>query len=297
MKPRGTSSITIDPGRCVKCGCCVEVCPNCVFDWSSEAGQDGVEIRYPEQCCACGHCVAICPEDAVCHKDMPAADFEDLPGTAIAAGSMRDLLLSRRSVRAFREEPVSKELLGQLIEAGTHAGTSSNGQTENFIVLQDRRALSELEELVIDILWKAGLRYLGSGLGRRFAEMKYGGEMARQYMAYHRIIGNRKRDNCLKGMIFRNAPVVIISHGIRANYLAHTNCALATRNMEIMAGTMGLGTCWVGFLTSAAHISRKIGNYLDISTDRNIYGAIMVGYPKHQYKKSIPRRGREVRWI
>ncbi len=289
--------VTVDSTRCVKCGSCADECPNYVFGSIPDANIGEIAVRYPEQCCACGHCVAICPENAIRHKEMPAERFEDIPDIQISPETMRHILLSRRSIRTFEETPVPRELVEQLVEAGIHAGTSSNGQTENFIILQDRSVLSELEELVIEVLWKAGLRYLGSGLGSRLAEMKYGTEMTRECMAYYHIIRNRRQNHELEGMIFRNAPVVVISHGLRANYLAHANCAIAARNMEILASATGLGACWAGFLTSAAHISRRIARYLGISTDRNVYGAIMAGYPKHKYRKRIPRKDREVRWI
>jgi nitroreductase len=98
-------------------------------------------------------------------------------------------------------------------------------------------------------------------------------------------------------MVFRNAPAVIIIHGLRTNFMAHANCSIAARNMEIMAGTLGLGTCWVGFLSSAANLAdKKIERYLEIPDDRSIYGAIMVGYPKFEYRKTIPRKEREIRW-
>lgn len=289
--------ITIDSDRCTRCGFCIDGCPNYVFGLHSDAGTGEIEIRYPDQCCLCGHCVAICPENAIDHEEMPAQEFGDLPGIRIPPENVKSLLLSRRSIRAFKDKPISRELLEQLIETGVHAGTSSNGQTEGFIIIEDRKTLAELEQIVIEVLWNAGLKHLGSTLGIKFLKMKYGPEMARQYMAYHNIIKRRKRNDQLHGMIFRNAPAVIVIHGIRANYLAHANCSIAARNMEIMATSMDLGTCWVGFLTSAAHISTKIGKYLGIPADRNVYGAIMVGYPKHQYTKSIPRRSREVRWI
>jgi nitroreductase len=122
--------------------------------------------------------------------------------------------------------------------------------------------------------------------------------MLKQTIPYHHIINNRRQNNQLAGMVFRNAPVVIIIHGLRTNFMARANCSIAARNMEIMAKTIGLGTCWVGFLSSAANLAeKKIERYLDIPDDRSIYGAIMVGYPKFEYRKIIPRKERGVRWI
>jgi len=290
--------ISIDSAKCTKCGFCIDECPNYVFALNSIAGGGSeIKVRYPEQCCICGHCVAICPETAINHQEMANEKFEDLADARILPEQMRILLLSRRSIRAFKEDPVSKELVNQLIETGVHAGTSSNGQTEQFIVIQDRKVLTQLEQIVIEVLWKAGLRYLGSDIGCKLAKMKLGDEILKQTIPYHHIINNRKKNDQLEGMVFRNAPVVIVSHGLRTNSMAPANCAIAARNMEIMARTMGLGTCWVRFLPVAANHSKKIGKYLGIRDDHNIYSAIMVGYPKHEYKKKIPRKDREVRWM
>jgi nitroreductase/NAD-dependent dihydropyrimidine dehydrogenase PreA subunit len=287
--------IEIDSLRCTKCGFCFEVCPNYVLylDKSRE-----IQVRYPEQCCICGHCVAICPESAITHKKIPTEKFEDLPFTQIPPESMRNLLLSRRSIRVFKEKPVPKELIERLIEVGVHAGTGGNAQTENFVVIQDRKLLSGLEKIVIEVLWNKAMKYLGNEIGQGLAKAKLGEEMLRQALPYHHIIKNRRQNNELAGMIFRNAPAVIVTHGLRTNFMAHANCSIAVRNMEIMAKTMGLGTCWVGFLSVAAHLAKKkIERYLEIPDDHSIYGAIMIGYPKFDYRKIIPREKREVRWI
>ncbi len=287
--------IVIDSTKCTQCGFCSEVCPNYVLALSK--GRE-IQVRYPEQCCICGHCVAVCPQNALIHKEMPVEAFEEVPATKIPPENMRNLLLSRRSVRVFIEKPVPKDLLEQLIEVGIHAGTSSNGQTENFIVIQDRRLLSELEKIVIEVVWNKGLKYLGGEIWRKLAKAMMGDEMVRQTIPYHHIIRNRRQNNDLGGMIFRNAPVVIIIHGLRSNFMAHANCSIAARNMEIMAKSMGLGTCWVGFLPVAAHLAKKkIERYLKIPDSHSIYGAITVGYPKFEYGRIIPREKRGVRWI
>jgi len=287
--------IEIDTTKCTKCGFCCDECPNYVL--SLGEGRK-IEVRYPEQCCICGHCVAICPENALTHREMPAEKFQDLPVTIIPPENMKNLLLSRRSIRVFKGEPVAKEVIQQLIEVGIHAGTSSNGQTENFVVIQDRKRLSELEKMVIEVLWNKGMKYLGNEIGQKLAKAKIGDEMLRQAIPYHQIMRNRRQNSQLAGMVFRNAPVVIVIHGLRTNFMAHANCSIAARNMEIMAKTMGLGTCWVGFLSVAAHLAKKkIETYLEIPDDHSIYGAMMVGYPKFEYRKIIPRKEREVRWI
>jgi nitroreductase/NAD-dependent dihydropyrimidine dehydrogenase PreA subunit len=287
--------IEIDSTKCNKCGFCFEVCPNYVLALGK--GRE-IQLRYPEQCCVCGHCVAICPQNALVHKELPIEKFENLPITMIPPENMRNLLLSRRSIRVFQEKPVPKELIEQLIEVGIYGGTSSNGQSEKFVVIQDRKLLSQLEEMVIDVLWNSGMKYLGSRRGQILAKTKLGGEMLTQAIPYHHVIKNRRKNNELGGMIFRNAPVVMVIHGLRTNFMAHANCSIAARNMEIMAKTIGLGTCWVGYLPLAAHLAKKkIERYLEIPDSHSIYGAVMVGYPKFEYRKIIPRKEREIRWI
>lgn len=287
--------IIIDSDRCTLCGSCVDVCPDYVLH--SDPDSSSIDIRYPDYCCACGHCVAICPTHAIEHKELPSHRFEELIDTGILPDHMRALLLSRRSVRAYREESVSREHLERLIEVGIHAGTASNAQTEGFIIIENRDVLVELENMVIKVLWNGGLKYLGGFLGFALARLRYGENISRHLRVYHNIIKTRKERGRLEGMIFRNAPAVIVVHGLRANDQTHANSAIAVRNMEVMAASMGLGTCWAGFLTAAAHMSKTIGAYLKIPADRNVYGALMVGHPKHAYKKSIPRKSRDVRWI
>ncbi|MGD0232551.1 MAG: hypothetical protein ABSC19_19730 [Syntrophorhabdales bacterium] len=77
--------------------------------------------------------------------------------------------------------------------------------------MRDRKALTELEQMVVDVLWEAGLKHLGAGIGRRMIKTRIGEEMLEQVLPYHHIIKNRRKSDQLEGMIFRNAPVVIMS--------------------------------------------------------------------------------------
>ena len=115
---------------------------------------------------------------------MPADEVEEQQKVIITPEAMRAFLLSRRSTRAFREKAVPREVIEQLIEVGTHAGTARNSQTENFIIIQDRGLLAELEGMVTRILWRK-MKPLGSAVGRKMAAIRYGAKTIRQSVALY----------------------------------------------------------------------------------------------------------------
>jgi len=126
--------IIIDSAKCTNCGFCIDECPNYVLSSNSDSGE--TEIRYPDQCCICGHCVAICPENAINYKEIPSQKFEDLADIKILPENMKNFLLSRRSIRSFKEKAIPRELLKQLIETGIHAVGTSVDQQFNAIFIK-----------------------------------------------------------------------------------------------------------------------------------------------------------------
>jgi nitroreductase/NAD-dependent dihydropyrimidine dehydrogenase PreA subunit len=293
--------IEIDDERCSGCGSCYDVCPNYVFRMAGKAP----DVSYPAQCCECGQCLSICPEEALTSDFMARDELEPLAPITLRWEHLRSLMLARRSVRNFKSQRVPRETIERLLEAATYAGTSSNGQSEDFIVIQDREYLRELERMIAETAWNAGIKFLGKedSLIVSFLKRKYGPRMIESYRVYHGIIKHRRENGELHGndriggMVFRNAPTVIVVHGERGNALGMANGALAIRNMELLGMTMGLGACWVGFLPGAAEKDRKIREYLKLAGDRAVYGALLVGYAKHTFERKIPRRARAVRWV
>ena len=135
---------------CNDCLICQAVCPNYVF--GSKAGPQGtqrLDLTYPDQCCECWQCVAVCPRAALSAEGVRKDDFEQAAPVTIAADTMRGLLLSRRSVRAFKSEAPLEATIQRLLEAAAYAGTSSDGQTEGFLLIRAGEFLFELEALVM----------------------------------------------------------------------------------------------------------------------------------------------------
>lgn len=56
-------------------------------------------------------------------------------------------LISRRSVRRYKTEQVSKELLDQVLQAGIYAPTAMNRQSPIIVVLQNKEDIQQLSKL------------------------------------------------------------------------------------------------------------------------------------------------------
>ncbi len=55
-------NLTVDKGRCIDCGACVEVCLPGLF----RRGAEGIQLKVTGRgCMDCGHCTAVCPTQGV----------------------------------------------------------------------------------------------------------------------------------------------------------------------------------------------------------------------------------------
>jgi nitroreductase/NAD-dependent dihydropyrimidine dehydrogenase PreA subunit len=283
---------TIDLQKCTKCRACVEECPSYTLAFQEDRAP---WVRYAENCIACGHCVAVCPAGAVSSVGLPEDLFTPI-AQDLSAEAVKDALQSRRSIRTFQDRPVPREAFDELINCAGRAGSASNMQSESFIVIQDKKALGALADLVVDRMWNSGLKYAGNSIGRLAIRSMYGTEFSKQVEQYYRSFKLRKETGD-PVRVFWNAPALVVVTGLRKNALAFTNAALAARNIEIMAVPMGLGTCWAGFLVVVAARSKKIAEFLRLPAERNVFAALMVGYPEYRYWKTIPPKPRTVRWM
>lgn len=59
-----------------------------------------------------------------------------------------DNIKSRRSIRSFTDEPVAADAVKQIVEAALWAPSAMNRQTWQFTVIQDRKVMARLAELV-----------------------------------------------------------------------------------------------------------------------------------------------------
>lgn len=281
---------TIDiASHCIACGACVDVCPARVF-----VKAEGVRAARPGGCILCGHCVAVCPVDAVEHNGFDDQEFPPMPTDAsVGVDALVSFLRSRRSVREFREKDVPREVLEKLLDIARYAPTASNAQDVRFIVITDRQKMLALSHRVTG--WVPLLLKLAQVPGvLAWASRAWGRKRLEGYLASAEGFAETIRAG--GDPIFYGAPALIITHAYKKNAFGIENSAYATYHIALAAHSMGLGTCMIGFLTTASRYDPAVRRLVGIPKGHHMTTALVVGYPMHRYRRLVPRRQPRVAW-
>jgi nitroreductase len=259
--------------------------------------RDEVSVAAEERCIVCGHCVAVCPTQAISHGGLSGpCDMLD-EGLTVDPRCLMQLIRSRRSVRAYRDEPVSDADLAALIEAARYAPTAHNAQPWQFIVIRDRGKLARIAESVVCYM-ESRLHDL-AGRGRRealaAALSPEAVERLRDMAPTFRAVVSAQRAG--RDIIFRGAPALIVIHTPRSAGFGAEDAHYAAANIMLMAHGIGLGTCLVGFLVATARSSREVAAEVGLPAEHDMGAALVVGHPEHRYHRIVPRRQPPVAWL
>jgi len=102
---------------------------------------------------------------------------------------------------------------------------------------------------------------------------------------------NKVLENWDKGddPILHNSPNLIVAHGQEDLPCIQEDCHIALTYFELYVFSKGLGTCWAGFLNSAANSYFPVIEAMKLPKGHKCFGAVMIGYPENSYHL-IPKR-------
>ncbi len=192
-----------------------------------------------------------------------------------------EAIITRRSTRNFRPDPVEQEKLDRILQAGRQAPSGGNNQTSHFFVIRNRDVLDRLVSMT----------------EKAFAAMEITEDMYSSMK--HAVTASKKG-----GYVFcYNAPLLIAV----ANRTGYGNniadCACAIENMMVAANALDLGSCWINqlrWLNEDPEILAYLRGF-GMKEDERVYGAVIIGYPATE--SGLPNRGlmamkgNEVTWI
>ena len=75
------------------------------------------------------------------------------------------------------------------------------------------------------------------------------------------------------------------------------NCLIAALHGVIMAQVMGVGTCINGLIPPICNRSPEIRKFIGLPDECEVYASITMGYSKYKFKRTIPRKLAEVRYL
>jgi nitroreductase len=73
--------------------------------------------------------------------------------------------------------------------------------------------------------------------------------------------------------------------------------AIASTHMVLLAETLGLGTCYIGFLIWAIENSQELKKFLGIPEGSKALVAFTAGYPGVEFKRFVARNPARVGWL
>ena len=183
-----------------------------------------------------------------------------------------ECLLTRRSIRKYKSDPIPRETLEEILAAACCAPSAVNMQHWHFVVIQSPDRMAEFREV-----------------------------MRRVMVAFHPVLEDRfqKHPETIKEtesflVSLGGAPVVVLAFFLKDDYPdrdgAMQSVSAAIENLMLAAWDKGVGSCWM----SAA---QRMGFGPEIQAKYapgkgEFVSAIALGYPDQGPKMPPRREGR-----
>lgn len=268
----------IDWEKCKRDGICVETCPMGLIEQENDASFPTPEGDAEDLCVECGHCVAVCPHGALSLKSITPEQCPPVRREWLLSPEQAEhFLRSRRSIRAYKDKRVEKELITRLIKIARYAPSGHNSQPVQWLVIHESKEVQKLAGIVID--WMRFMVTHQPGFAN--------------FLHMDRVVDRWEKG---RDAVCRKAPHVIVAYASKENRMAPAASTIALAYLELAAPSFGLGACWAGYFNAAAALWPPMHKALMLPEDHASFGAMMIGYPKHTYHRLPLRKEPQILW-
>jgi nitroreductase len=175
----------------------------------------------------------------------------------------------RRSVRSYTDEPVSREQVEAVLEAGVWAPTGMHREPCKFTVIENK----ELIKYVSD-----ETKVLVKQMFPPFAE----------------------RFSTEADLVCYDAPVLILICTEKDQQMAESNLldsVLAAENMFLKAYELGLGTCYMGFVSILARAKPDVLKKIGVPENYDMMVPLILGHPKTKQEAGERKKPNILKWV
>jgi ferredoxin len=287
---------TIDSGKCSACGLCAENCP--AETLALKGSRIVVEARGFMGCIGCGQCTSLCPTGAiqVTGRRMGPGQLTDLPPADrwATADQLDGLLLSRRSVRRFRDKAVDRPLVDRVLDMASTAPVGIPPNDVGVVVFQGRQKVRAFVAEAVDAFRRleVGLRPPFVWLMRLFTGKAEYTIMRQFVQPLLRHIVSRYEAG--EDVFCYDAPVLMLFHHTPSTDAADIHIT-ATYAM-LAAQSLGLGTCMLGTPVAFNQVPKLKAKY-GIPVENKVGLGLILGHPAVSYQRSLRRTLASVKYV
>ncbi|MCD8082227.1 MAG: nitroreductase family protein [Clostridiales bacterium] len=150
-------------------------------------------------------------------------------------------ILTRRSIRKFTEQPIARELLDIILQAGYYAPTGHNMQTWRFSVIQNPEKIAFLKETVKAVATEKRVPFYG----------------------------------------FQKPPCLVLISNDKRNPDGCQDCSCAAENIFLAAHSLGIGSVWLNPLMTLCDEPpiRDLLTSYGIPENHRVWCMAALGYP------------------
>jgi len=307
-----------DPEKCTRprgssCQLCWDNCP--FRAWDDLVPGEAPKLKAEYQCFSCYNCMVACPRGAISivdsyHVDegfyksepyplpakMPLEPL-DADGKPDEWNAIERAVLNRRSVRNFNvDKPVPEHLIRRVLEAGRFAPSAGNCQPWKFIVITDKALIHEMDEAIWATINMLSGMYNNDEIVKGLATGYEANPTPGLYDPRIAVGGMGSIAKRYGPGLLAAPAVILLLADVRSIGTPEMNIGICGQNMTLVANSLGLGACWVGFV-SAATMNPVIRGKLGIEPPWEVYSSIVLGYPKFKQSGIVPREFRPVTWF
>lgn len=170
----------------------------------------------------------------------------------------------RRSCRAYKTQPVPRELIEKLLHSAVMSPSACNRQPWNFTVVANKEKIGELGKKVM-----ANLVTPASS---------------------NKPVADKKE------MPFYGAPLLIIICAEKDYKWAKIDVGIAAENIMLAAHSLGLGSCYIGFALALNNDAAALEE-LGIPANCEVIAPLVFGYPDETPKFNGRKEARILKWI
>lgn len=276
--------ITINKNLCTKCKKCVNDCTAHAIDIES--------FTVSDLCIGCGHCVAICERQAA---TMNNKAIIKLYPQNVQPQAFKNLCANTRSCRHFRRQAISADVLQALCEITAQAPSASNVRGVELTVITDRDLLRKINTDVSNVLLNM-VRLLTRPVIKQIVQLITSKKQVNKIESMVAKFAKAKKEH--KQNITFDAPALVLFHAKNeALGMLETDASIWASYMSLYASSLGLGTCFNGFIAKAFGKNKSLQQRYGIPKNHKVYISLLIGFPAVKYNNEVSRDAAKVSFV